>query len=134
MTYNIDEIEDFDSEVAADDVPCDSNDAPYGCDDVMERLDDELDEDENHQLYEHFRFEADPGQQPMRVDKFMCEKLQHSSRNRIQKAADAGFIHVNDRTVKSNYKVRPCSVVALMHDRPRHQSTIASEAIPLDVA
>ena len=119
MTYNIDEIEDFDSEVAADDVPCDSNDAPYGCDDVMERLDDELDEDENHQLYEHFRFEADPGQQPMRVDKFMCEKLQHSSRNRIQKAADAGFIHVNDRPVKSNYKVRPGDVVTLMLDRPR---------------
>ena len=133
MTYNIDEIEDFDSEVAADDVPCDSNDAPYGCDDVMERLDDELDEDESHQLYEHFRFEADPGQQPMRVDKFMCEKLQHSSRNRIQKAADAGFIHVNDRPVKSNYKVRPGDVVTLMLDRPRHESTIEPEDIPLDV-
>ena len=46
--------------------------------------DDQLGEDEDQQLYEHFRFEADPGQQPMRVDKFMCEKLQHSSRNRIQ--------------------------------------------------
>ena len=114
-------------------MPCDSNDAPYGCDDVMERLDDELDEDENHQLYEHFRFEADPGQQPMRVDKFMCEKLQHSSRNRIQKAADAGFIHVNDRPVKSNYKVRPGDVVTLMLDRPRHESTIEPEDIPLDV-
>ena len=68
--------------------------------------DDQLGEDEDQQLYEHFRFEADPGQQPMRVDKFMCEKLQHSSRNRIQKAADAGFIHVNDKPVKSNYKVR----------------------------
>ena len=66
--------------------------------------DDQLGEDEDQQLYEHFRFEADPGQQPMRVDKFMCEKLQHSSRNRIQKAADAGFIHVNDKPVKSNYK------------------------------
>ena len=40
--------------------------------------DDQLGEDEDQQLYEHFRFEADPGQQPMRVDKFMCEKLQHS--------------------------------------------------------
>ena len=75
--------------------------------------DDQLGEDEDQQLYEHFRFEADPGQQPMRVDKFMCEKLQHSSRNRIQKAADAGFIHVNDKPVKSNYKVRPGDVLTV---------------------
>ena len=64
------------------------------------------DDDETGQLYEHFRFVADPGQEPQRVDKFMCEKLPHSSRNRIQKAADAGFVHVNERPVKSNYKVR----------------------------
>ena len=50
---------------------------------------DDLD-DETQQLYEHFRFEADQGQQPLRVDKFMCEKLPHSSRNRIQRAADSG--------------------------------------------
>ena len=61
------------------------------------------DDDETGQLYEHFRFVADPGQEPQRVDKFMCEKLPHSSRNRIQKAADAGFVHVNERPVKSNY-------------------------------
>lgn len=90
-------------------------------------------EDDDQQLYEHFRFEADPGQQPVRVDKFMCEKLQHSSRNRIQKAADAGFIHVNDRPVKSNYKVRPGDVVTLMLDRPRHDTSIEAEDIPLDV-
>ena len=95
--------------------------------------DDQLGEDEDQQLYEHFRFEADPGQQPMRVDKFMCEKLQHSSRNRIQKAADAGFIHVNDKPVKSNYKVRPGDVVTLMLDRPRHESKIEAEDIPLNV-
>ena len=66
-----------------------------------------IDEIEQQELYEHFRFVVDPGQAPLRVDKYMLEKLQHSSRNRIQKAADAGFVHVNDRPVKSNYKVRP---------------------------
>lgn len=91
-------------------------------------------DDESDQLYEHFRFDADPGMKPVRVDKFMCEKMQHSSRNRIQKAADAGFVHVNDRPVKSNYKVRPGDVVTLMLDRPRHDSTIEAEDIPLDVA
>lgn len=90
-------------------------------------------EDDEQQLFEHFRFEADRGQVPLRVDKFMCEKLPHSTRNRIQKAADAGFVHVNDRPVKSNYKVRSGDVVTLMLDRPRHDTTIVPEDIPLDI-
>ena len=89
--------------------------------------------DEGQQLYEHFRFEVDRGQVPVRIDKFMFEKLQHSSRNRIQKAAEAGFVHVNDRPVKSNYKVRPGDIVTLMLDRPHYDTTIEPEEIPLDI-
>lgn len=92
-----------------------------------------IDEDDI-QLYEHFRLEADKGQEPMRVDKFLFVHLQHSSRNRIQKAADAGFVHVNDRPVKSNYKVRPGDVVTLMLDRPHYDSNILPEEIPLTIA
>ncbi len=90
-------------------------------------------DEEQGQLYEHFRIEVDRGQVPVRVDKFMSEKLQHSSRNRIQKAADAGFVMVNDKPVKSNYKVRPGDIVTLMLDRPHYDSTIEAEDIPLDV-
>ena len=85
------------------------------------------------QLYEHFRFVVDSGQEPLRIDKYMLEKLQHSSRNRIQRAADAGFVHVNNRPVKRNYRVRPGDVVTLMLDRPRHDTSIEAEDIPLDV-
>ena len=88
---------------------------------------------EQGQLYEHFRVEVDRGQAPVRVDKFLFEKLQHSSRNRIQKAADAGFVHVGGRPVKSSYKVRPGEVVTLMLDRPHYDTTIEPEDIPLDV-
>jgi 23S rRNA pseudouridine1911/1915/1917 synthase len=88
---------------------------------------------DEQQLYEHFRIVADKGQEPMRVDKFLFEHLQHSSRNRIQKAADAGFVHVNNKAVKSNYKVRPDDVVTLMLDTPRHDTTIQPEEIPLDI-
>lgn len=91
-------------------------------------------EEEDIQLYEHFRLEADKGQEPMRVDKFLFVHLQHSSRNRIQKAADAGFVHVNDRPVKSNYKVRPGDVVTLMLDRPHYDTDILPEEIPLTIA
>ena len=103
----------------------------------MEEITDDLLDDElggeSTPLYEHHRIVVDKGQVPLRIDKFMCEHLQHSTRNRIQKAATAGFVHVNDRPVKSNYKVRPGDVVTLMLDRPHYDTTIEPEDIPLDV-
>ncbi len=99
----------------------------------MEEYFDEIENEEAGQLYEHFRVEVDRGQESVRVDKFLYEKLQHSSRNRIQKSADAGFVHVNEHPVKSNYKVRPLDVVTLMLDRPRHDDRIEAEEIPLNV-
>lgn len=91
------------------------------------------DDTQDRQLYEHYRFAVDAGQDPVRVDKFMFEKMQHSSRNRIQKAADAGFVHVNEHPVKSNYKVRPGDVVTLMLDRPHYDTRIEPQDIPLDI-
>ncbi len=101
--------------------------------DNLNEIAEDSDLEEQAQLYEHFRVVADKGQEPLRVDKFLFEHLQHSSRNRIQKAAEAGFIHVNDRPVKSNYKVRPLDVVTLMLDRPHYDDTIEAEDIPLTV-
>ena len=92
---------------------------------------DELEDDQL--LYEHFRLVVDAGQAPLRIDKYILEHQQHTTRNRIQKAVDAGFIHVNDRPVKSNYKVRPGDVITLMLDRPRHDNSIEPEDIPLDI-
>ena len=92
---------------------------------------DELEDDQL--LYEHFRLVVDAGQAPLRIDKYILEHQQHTTRNRIQKAADAGFIHINDRPVKSNYKVRPGDVITLMLDRPRHDNSIEPEDIPLDI-
>src|SRR5574344_198414 len=95
---------------------------------------DELDDDEGQgQLYEHFRVVVDKGQVPVRIDKFLFDRLVHSSRNRIQKAAEAGFIHVNDSPVKSNYRVRPCDIITLMLDRPHYDSKIDAEDIPLNI-
>lgn len=93
----------------------------------------ELEDDEGQDLYEHQRIVVDKGQMPLRIDKFMCEHLPHTSRNRIQRAVDAGFVHVNDRPVKSNYRVRPLDVITLMLDRPQYDSTIEPEDIPLDI-
>ncbi|MGN1213264.1 MAG: RluA family pseudouridine synthase [Bacteroidaceae bacterium] len=84
-------------------------------------------------LYEHHRVVADKGQTLLRVDKFLFSHLQNTSRNRIQKAAEAGFIHVNDRPVKSNYRVKPCDVVCVMLDYERYDTSIEPEDIPLDI-
>lgn len=85
------------------------------------------------ELYEHFRFVADKGQALLRVDKFLVERLQKSSRNRVQQAAEAGCILVNGKPVKSNYRVKPCDVVQVVMDRPRYEFEIIAEDIPLDI-
>lgn len=69
---------------------------------------------DGRELYEHFRFVADKGQELLRVDKFLALRLQKSSRNRVQQAAQAGCIIVNGRAVKSNYRVKPLDVVQVV--------------------
>lgn len=90
-------------------------------------------ETDEQQLFEHWKVEVDMGQTPMRIDKFLAEKNPYQSRNRIQQVAASGFIHVNDKPVKSNYKVRPGDVITLMLDRPKHDTSIVAEDIPLDI-
>lgn len=98
---------------------------------VSDDVDDSL--DEQGELYEHHRIVVDKGQVSGRIDKFLSDHLPNVSRNRIQKAAEAGFILVNDRPVKSNYKIKPCDVICIMMDRPRYENDITPEDIPLDV-
>lgn len=95
--------------------------------------DEELLVDDARELYEHFRFVADKGQALLRVDKFLTERLQNSSRNRVQQAADAGCILVNGCPVKSNYRVKPLDVVTVVMDRPRYENEVLPEPIPLDI-
>ena len=95
--------------------------------------DDDDNTDESAELYEHYRVVADKGQQLLRVDKFLMDHLKDSSRNRIQTAARAGFIHVNGQPVKSNYRVKPFDIVTLLLDRPRYENLIEAEDIPLDI-
>lgn len=90
-------------------------------------------EDDTPQLYEHFRFVADKGQSLLRVDKFLVDRMFSATRNRIQLAAEAGCILVNDRPVKSNYRVKPQDVVSIVMNRPRREIDILPEDIPLNI-
>ena len=110
---------------------------------MMNRIPYEIDIEQEEDLYaeagspaeehEHWRIVADKGQNTMRVDKFLMVHLGDTSRNRIQKAAEAGCIRVGGKPVKSNYKVKPNDVVTLVLDRPKRDWEIVPEDIPLEI-
>ena len=104
--------------------------------DYIDELDDSLEDIEEVQqpeLYEHFRVVVDKGQAPIRIDKYLFERIVNASRNRIQAAADAGFVMANCKPVKSSYKVKPLDVLTVMMDRPRYENDIIPEDIPLNI-
>ena len=105
-------------------------------DDITE-LDESLDDIEpvgsSPELYEHFRVTVDKGQAPIRIDKYLFERIVNASRNRIQMAADNGYVMANGKPVKSSYKVKPLDVLTVMMDRPRYENDIIPENIPLDI-
>lgn len=102
--------------------------------DEKEELEEELEEQNSSELHEHYKFIADPGQTLLRVDKFLMNRIEHASRTKIQEAADAGNIFVNDKRIsKSNYKVKPNDVIAIMMSHPPREIEIIAQDIPLNI-
>ena len=97
------------------------------------REEDQAPEEENEELYEHHRIVADAGQNPLRVDKFLGNLLANTSRNKIQQAAAAGNIRVNDLKVKSNYKVKPEDVVQVVLSYPPREVELIPQDIPIPI-
>ena len=88
---------------------------------------------DNQDLYEHFHFVAQKGQQPLRVDKYLMNYIENATRSKIQQAAKDGNIYVNDVTVKSNYKVKPNDVVRVLFEHPPYEFLLVPEDIPLTI-
>lgn len=99
----------------------------------MQEKPEDFDELEDGGLFEHFRFESDAGQKVTRIDKFLVNRMEGTSRNRIQSAAEAGSIMANGVQVRSNYKVKPHDIITIVLDYPRRELKIIAEDIPLDV-
>lgn len=102
-------------------------------DEIDDLSEDELVEDHNSELFEHYRFVADKGQGMIRVDKYLAMHIVGVSRNRIQQAAEADCILVNNTPVKSNYRIKPLDVISVVMNRPPRELEIIPEDIPLDV-
>lgn len=91
-------------------------------------------EDENEEfLYEHHHIICDKGQQPLRVDKFLQARLEGISRNKIQAAAEAGCILVNDKVVKQNYRIKGGDDIRIVFSKPRVYTEVKAENIPLEI-
>ena len=88
---------------------------------------------DQQELFEHYRFKADPGQSPLRIDKFLSDRLDNTSRTRIQNAANAGNILVNNNTVKPNYKVKPGDIVQVVLPTPPREIELIPENIQLNI-
>jgi 23S rRNA pseudouridine1911/1915/1917 synthase len=88
---------------------------------------------DQQELFEHFRFKADPGQSLLRIDKFLADRIESTSRTRIQNAANAGNILVNNNAVKPNYKVKPGDIVQVVLPTPPREIELIPENIPLNI-
>ena len=90
-------------------------------------------QEENQELFEHFRFKIDPGQTVLRIDKYLVNKLESTSRSRIQAASTAGNILVNDKAVKANYKVKPGDIISIVLPQPPREIELIPEDIPINI-
>ncbi len=90
--------------------------------------------EDSTELFEHFNIKVDKGQALLRIDKFLCLRLEHISRNRVQNAAISNCILVNNKPVKSNYLVKPNDVISIVLPYPPNEKEILAENIPLNIA
>ncbi len=85
------------------------------------------------ELFEHHAFTVDKGQTPLRIDKYLMNRIENATRNKIQAAAKDGSIYVNDTPVKQNYKVKPYDTIRVLLEHPPYEYLLTPEDIPLDI-
>src|SRR4051812_46780012 len=90
-------------------------------------------QEENEELFEHFRFEVPKGQALIRIDKYLTDLIPNATRNKIQNAAENGDIYVNGQPTKSNYRVKPGDLLRILLTHPPFENRIDPENIPLDI-
>ncbi|UIR54534.1 RluA family pseudouridine synthase [Sphingobacterium sp. SRCM116780] len=93
----------------------------------------ELQEQDEQELFEHLRIEVDKGQALLRIDKFLMNRVENASRNKIQAAIEAESVLVNDKPVKASYKVRPLDMITVVLPDPPRDTEVYPEDIPLDI-
>jgi len=93
----------------------------------------EFQEADEQDLFEHLRIVVDKGQALLRIDKFLMNRIENASRNRIQNAIAAGSVLVNGQQIKSSYKVKPTDIISVVLPHPPRDTEVYPEDIPLDI-
>ena len=88
---------------------------------------------EEQDLFEHYRFVADKGQEPMRLDKFLTMRIENATRTKVQKGIEVGSVLVNQRQVKSNYQIKPADLVTVVLPNPPRNPELIAENIPINI-
>ena len=97
-------------------------------------MDENIDiEDGQEEMYERLSIKVDKGQEPLRIDKFLQNRIENATRNKIQKAIDVGHVLVNEKLVKSNYKVKPGDQIIAYSDTDPESYDIIPEEMPLNI-
>lgn len=100
----------------------------------IERMTEEIDDIETaDELYEHYSFKADKGQEMIRIDKFLMDRLPNTSRNKLQESIKEGNIVVNKTQIKSNYKVKPGDEISVVLPYPVREIELIPENIPIEI-
>ena len=93
----------------------------------------ENEENEEDELFEHYHFKVDPGQEILRIDKFLLDRLPNTSRNKIQFAAKNGNVLVNTVPIKPNYRVKPGDEISIVMPYPVREIELIAENIPIQI-
>ncbi len=88
---------------------------------------------DQQELFEHFRFKVDARQSLLRIDKYITAKLENTSRTRVQEAANAGNIMVNDVAIKPNYRVKPGDIIQILLPNPPREIELIPQNIPINI-
>jgi len=96
-------------------------------------IDSELPEEPDDELFEHYRIVADQKQSLIRIDKFLMDRLPNVTRTKIQTGIHDGFVKVNEKSIKPNYKVHPKDVITIAFPEPPRDTEVIPENIPLDI-
>jgi len=99
----------------------------------MNNADEILKEEAPEELYERKSFKIDPGQEPLRIDKWVQQRIENASRSKVQQAIEAGFLTVNGKPVKNNYKIKPGDDILLMSLVNPETTEVKPENIPLNI-
>lgn len=99
----------------------------------LDNLEEGASSDVSEELYERMNLRVDKGQEPMRIDKFLVQRIENASRNKIQKALESGMVLVNNKQVAPSYKIKPLDEIVMFSDKEVHGEEIIPEEMPLNI-